>query len=248
MHDQCYRDFMLDVLRNLEPIALDPNTIIYNELDETDMIHFFTKGRFSVGFNVNLETRFPLSYKYYRIIGVYGVTFFKRSQYIYKTKTNTEGFFIRRKNWKNIIDPERNDRNVIHELKELIIREYEVKISRRMNFFKLEEIKRQRNRADYESHKFNSGYNDKGLLKSAMDAKNHETLKYSNTLQYETHRALHHMHGDEKMKSVEELSGNDLLEGCDEALNEQVECIKKIMGNYDQTHLEKEYYKNRAEE
>ena len=104
MHDQCYRDFMLDVLRNLEPIALDPNTIIYNELDETDMIHFFTKGRFSVGFNVNLETRFPLSYKYYRIIGVYGVTFFKRSQYIYKTHTVCSGFALRKKFWQECLN------------------------------------------------------------------------------------------------------------------------------------------------
>ena len=122
---------------------------MYQELDETDMIYFFTKGGnetkgiFSVGFNVNLGTRFPLSYRYYRIVGVYGVTFFKRSQYIYKTKTNTEGFFIRRKNWKAIMEPERNDKNVIHELKELIIREYEVKISGKMNKFKEEEIKRQ---------------------------------------------------------------------------------------------------------
>ena len=168
MYDQCYRDFMLDVMRNLEPVALNSNYIIYQELDETDMIYFFTKGMFSVGFNVNLGTRFPLSYKYYRIVGVYGVTFFKRSQYIYKTKTNTEGFFIRRKNWKTIMEPERNDKNVIHELKELIIREYEVKISGKMNKFKEEEIKRQMNRADYESHKFNSGYNDKGLIKSAI--------------------------------------------------------------------------------
>lgn len=80
-------------------------------------------------------------YKYYRIVGIFGVTFFKRSQYIYRTVTNTEGFFIRRRNWKCIMDPTRNDQKVIHEMKELIVREYEVKISRRMDLFKLAKIK-----------------------------------------------------------------------------------------------------------
>jgi hypothetical protein len=79
MNDQVYRDFMLDVLRNLEPIALQQNFVLYAELEETNMIYFFTKGGFKVGYNVNLETRFPLIYKYYRIVGAYGVTFFKRS-------------------------------------------------------------------------------------------------------------------------------------------------------------------------
>ena len=112
---------MLDVLNMLEPIAYPKRTVIYNELDESDMIYFFVKGQFAIGFNINLETQFPIIYEKYRIVGMYGVTFLKRSQYIYRTKTNTEGFFIRRQNWKNIMDPEKNDRNVIDELKELIV-------------------------------------------------------------------------------------------------------------------------------
>ena len=150
-------------------------------------------------------------YKYYRVVGMFGVTFHKRSQYIYRTVTNTEGFFIRRKNWKKIIDPKRNDHKVIHELKELIVRNYEVKISSRMDFFKLAEIKRQRNRADYESHKFNAGYNDKGYIKSAVDAKHHESDKHTYTQAYETHKMLHYLHGtlnDNQHAHSENLSEN----------------------------------------
>jgi hypothetical protein len=88
------------------------------------------------------------------------------------------------------MDTERNDRNVIQELKELIIREYEVKISHRMDIYKEREIKRQKNRADYQSHKFNSGYKDKGLMKSNIKAQNFETNKHTCTDQFETHRAL----------------------------------------------------------
>ena len=80
-----------------------------------------------------------------------------------------------------------------------------------MNKFKLDEIKRQRNRADYESHKFNSGYNDKGLIKSAIKAKAHESLKFTNTAAFETHRALHLIHGEEKLEGCHE---HDLNNSC----------------------------------
>ena len=35
---------MIDVLNNLEPIAYPKRKVIYNELDESDMIYFFVKG------------------------------------------------------------------------------------------------------------------------------------------------------------------------------------------------------------
>jgi hypothetical protein len=33
------------------------------------------------------------------VIGAYGATFNKRALFIYRTKTQCEGFFIRKRNW-----------------------------------------------------------------------------------------------------------------------------------------------------
>lgn len=93
------------------------------------------KGIFEVGFNINLETHYPLSYKNYSVIGAYAATFFKRSAYIYKTASLCRGYFIRRKTWCNILNE--GDTHVVREFKDQIVREYEIKIKRRINFAKL---------------------------------------------------------------------------------------------------------------
>jgi hypothetical protein len=78
---------MMSVMRNLEPIQVSPRTIIFNELDETQEIYFFMKGTYEIGYSLNLETKFVLKYKQ-NVVGMYAVTFFKRSQFIYRTVTN----------------------------------------------------------------------------------------------------------------------------------------------------------------
>jgi hypothetical protein len=47
-------------------------------------------------------------------IGAYGVTFNKKSNFIYKTPHDSEGFFIRKKNWINLIN--NDDSQEINEL------------------------------------------------------------------------------------------------------------------------------------
>ena len=41
------------VLLNLEPIQINRNTVIINELDEIDQITFINKGEIIVGFEIN---------------------------------------------------------------------------------------------------------------------------------------------------------------------------------------------------
>jgi hypothetical protein len=62
-NDQIYQDFMMSIMRNLEPIQVPPRTIIFNELDETQEIYFFMKGTNEIGFSINLENKFVLKYK-----------------------------------------------------------------------------------------------------------------------------------------------------------------------------------------
>ena len=108
----------------MEPKHEPPETIIFNELDQISEIIFFENGTFDVGFEVNGEQFFILRYKnsssedtycternleyisisYGEPIGQYGATFSKQSRFIYKTSSECNGYFIRKKEWKEVMD------------------------------------------------------------------------------------------------------------------------------------------------
>ena len=78
-NDPVYRDFMIDVLTNLEPIFANENTILYNELDEFGEIIFVQKGIVSIGYELNKTKKMATKYTDHCVIGAYGVTFNQRS-------------------------------------------------------------------------------------------------------------------------------------------------------------------------
>lgn len=164
--DQVYSDFMMDIMQNLEPISLPKKKFIFDELEEVQLIYFFMKGTYEIGYSINLEKKFMLRYKNYSVIGIYNVTFFKRSPYIYRSATPCSGYFIRRHKWRDIM--ENNDGPLCTEFKDQIAKEFEVKIKKKMDLKKSSELMRLSLRADFESHKFTSGIYDQGILKSAL--------------------------------------------------------------------------------
>ena len=115
-------------------------------------------GVYDIGFTANLEEFYPMRYQHYSVIGAYGATYFRRSAYIYHTVTQCEGYFIRRKYWKIILD--RNDHVVINQFKVVIENEFVQKISRKMNFYKLQALKRQALRADFQTIKYTQKIED----------------------------------------------------------------------------------------
>jgi len=103
----------------LEPIKFNYNHIIYDELEEVTHIIFIQKGIFDVGFDINGQKHYVLRYKNFvvdysitdklqhnagEIIGDYNITYQKASRFIYKTRSQCEGFQIRRKNWNSILE------------------------------------------------------------------------------------------------------------------------------------------------
>lgn len=62
-----------------------------------------------------------------------------------------------------------NYKSVIIELKEQITREYNVKILKRMMHHKLQYVKKQSKRADFNSHRFNAGFKDPDVLRCNLD-------------------------------------------------------------------------------
>ena len=93
----------MEIMYALEPIHTCSNTILFNELEEVDEVLFFTKGIHDIGYELNTEKIFVLRYENSNPLGAYNVTFDERSEYIYKTHTDCDGFFIRRNKWKVLL-------------------------------------------------------------------------------------------------------------------------------------------------
>jgi hypothetical protein len=116
----------MDMMQVLEPILIVKDKTLYTEQDELTEVYFIMTGTYKIGFSVNLERFYPMKYEHYSIIGAYGVTFFRRSAYIYRTVTECKAYFIRRKIWKTIL--ERSDSNIVEEFQNGIEREFIKKI------------------------------------------------------------------------------------------------------------------------
>ena len=71
-------------------------------------IIFISKGNVDIGYEINKQRRFVLRYSDRGIFGGYNCTFNTRSIFIYRCKTDCEGYFIRKDRWLELIgmDPD----------------------------------------------------------------------------------------------------------------------------------------------
>ena len=56
--DDKFRHFMLTILRNLEPMFMDPNELVFNHLEEVSFVTFIERGYIKVGFEMNKKRHF----------------------------------------------------------------------------------------------------------------------------------------------------------------------------------------------
>jgi hypothetical protein len=92
-----------------------------------------------------------LRYKNCHPIGAYGVSFNKRTEFVYKTFSDCEGFFIRKKNWSKIMEA---NTVIATEFKYQLLKEYKLYIRNIINNAKVSEIKKLDQRADVEGFKY----------------------------------------------------------------------------------------------
>ena len=59
-NDVQYQNFMIDILKNLEPRIFSPREVIYVELDEVNEILFIESGEYDIGYEVNKTEKFKL--------------------------------------------------------------------------------------------------------------------------------------------------------------------------------------------
>jgi hypothetical protein len=61
--DYSYQRFMDIIFNHLEPIEIQANELIFEELEEVNQAYFFLKGTFKVGFKINDQTYYPLIFQ-----------------------------------------------------------------------------------------------------------------------------------------------------------------------------------------
>ena len=145
--DQSFRDFMMQLLTNLEPYQEFAQTVIVSELQEYNEIIFVQKGKLQIGFEINKQKKYCIQQNDRSIIGAYGVTWNYRAQYIYFASTIVQGFFIRKRNWIEILD---NGGEVIPVLKKNILLDYLTKIKLKVEIAKKRSIEDFQLRNDHE--------------------------------------------------------------------------------------------------
>lgn len=95
---------MMTLLEVLEPRYEAEGTILYNELDDLQEIIFHQKGLIDIGFIVNRKARFVLRMHKGTILGAYNCTEHIKTMFLYKCKSEIEGYMVRKEAWIDILD------------------------------------------------------------------------------------------------------------------------------------------------
>jgi predicted DNA-binding protein (MmcQ/YjbR family) len=169
--DTSFRNFMVSCLSNLEPQQWSRDEILFEELDEFSEIIFVLEDMYQMGYSINKKSYFRVKFKNIPI-GCYGITFNKKSHYTYKSLKHCEGFFIRKKNWLDILEDEFISVQFLKSMKHHIKDSYN-KINSQLCQRKARDIKKHVDRADFGgiiSLNTNPKFNEIGLHKSASEA------------------------------------------------------------------------------
>ena len=120
-----YSDFMIEIMKRLEPRRVKEKDIIYEELQEILEIIFVLKGSYFIGYEINKVKKMKLYFTLGTAIGAFNCVFFQKSMFIYKCKDEIEGYSIRRQRW---LEVEEMYPNMIRELKVKIFSQYDKEI------------------------------------------------------------------------------------------------------------------------
>jgi len=144
--DVQYQNFMIDILKTLEPRVFAARETINFELDEVNEILFIEVGEYNIGYEVNKTEKFKLRMGPNTVIGAFNICFNKRQIFIHRTHTECRGYSIRKSNWKRIMDdyPE-----FFSILKRKVLYEFITKIRKPIMAFKEKDIIHYDQRADF---------------------------------------------------------------------------------------------------
>jgi len=144
--DQVYREFMLQILMNLEPRHELAGATLFEELEEINEVLFISRGQCDVGFEVNKIKKFVLRFFNKTVVGAYNCTFNIRSVFCYRCNSECEGYSIRKSHWLKIMNeyPE-----IAVVIKSNVVSEYNKSIRFKVIGAKKEHLKKLSRRADF---------------------------------------------------------------------------------------------------
>lgn len=140
---------MLTLLKVLEPRQEDAYTMLFEELDEIREVIFIEKGECDVGYEINKKKKFVIRYSTATVIGGYNCTFDKRAIFCYRTKTNCEGYSVRKINWNDLISTD-NYPNIAKTLTKNVESDYLKNIKDKVLACKKKHIAKYHKRSDYQ--------------------------------------------------------------------------------------------------
>uniref|UniRef100_A0A7S3FW38 Cyclic nucleotide-binding domain-containing protein n=1 Tax=Strombidium rassoulzadegani TaxID=1082188 RepID=A0A7S3FW38_9SPIT len=146
-NDVQYQNFMINILKSLEPRQFGRREVIYVELDEVNEILFIEKGQYDIGYEVNKTEKFKLRLGSNTVIGAFNICFNKRQIFIHRTHTYCSGYSIRKSKWKQIMDESPEFFSI---LKRKVLYEYITKIRKPIMQFKQNDIDHYDTRADFQ--------------------------------------------------------------------------------------------------
>ena len=146
--NQDYQNFMMFFLRILEPIQLKKGMILIKEMDSVNEAYFFMDGQIDVGYEVNLKKFYKIRFRGNFQIGGFECSYNRRSQVTYKNSRNSDGYFIRKKNWSAI---ETDHPLFFNPIKRDCLFFYVKKIRRSVNKAKQIDMDKMNRRADFNS-------------------------------------------------------------------------------------------------
>ena len=141
---------MITILQNLEPIRVEKSSYLVEELDEMNMVIFFEKGKYKIGYSVNREEIYKLQYDGVNMIGAYAVSFNKRALFIYRTITLCEGYFVRKTKWKEIFQ-DQDFAEITDKMRAQLKKEYIANVKEPLMKSKIKEVQKIAQRADYDT-------------------------------------------------------------------------------------------------
>lgn len=137
---------MCSILGKLRPRFESAGYILMGEMDECLEVFFLNKGIVGVGFDINRIRHMALKWENFCVVGGFNCTFYQRSNYIWKCKTDCEGWFLFKQEWINLLE---QGEDIGKMLKKQIFVNYLTKIRGRLELAKKRALDRIQTKAHH---------------------------------------------------------------------------------------------------
>ena len=101
---QVYREFMMRVLKSLEPRYQETGLVIYKTIEEVEEMYFVMSGSINVGFEHDRFVKNVIRLRAGHVIGAYNCTMNKKTIFNYSVHKDLNSFIIRKSQWFDLMN------------------------------------------------------------------------------------------------------------------------------------------------